>query len=206
MVLPIVTMMRQSHSIYASTTQPLKSGMRIATSSTNTVCESTFYITRFTMLEDDQIEKLHALESDGHSIQFHSTFHERAAQYLETHTIDEYIENEVFIGLDAMRAAGFNPVSFAYPGGSHTPSLDAVCLTIFETLRVSDREGPSILYSVGIDNNSIESVVANPPEIMHAHRITDEDSDYAISRAELEYLFQELISAGYRFDVITNRD
>jgi len=114
----------------------------------------TFYITRFTMLSEDQVEKLHSLKFDGHSIQFHSTFHERAAEYLETHTIDEYIENEVFIGLDAMRAAGFNPVSFAYPGGSHTPSLDAVCLTIFETLRVSDREGPNILFSVGIDNNS----------------------------------------------------
>ena len=97
-------------------------------------------------------------------------------------------------------------MSFAYPGGSHTPSLDAVCLTIFETLRVSDREGPNILYSVGIDNKSIESVVANPPEIMHAHRITDEDSDYAISRDELEYLFQELNLIGYQFDVITSRD
>ncbi len=60
-----------------------------------------FYITRFTMLTEDQIAKLHILEDDGHSIQFHSTFHERAAEYLETHTIDEYIENEVYIGLDA---------------------------------------------------------------------------------------------------------
>ncbi len=104
-----------------------------------------------------------------------------------------------------MRAAGFDPVSFAYPGGSHTPSLDAVCLTIFETLRVSDREGPNILYSVGIDNRSIENVIRDPPEIMHAHRITDDDVDYVISRGELELLFSELTANGYRFDVITER-
>jgi PKD repeat protein len=81
----------------------------------------TFFVSQFGNLDEDQIDKLRSLQADGHEIGFHGTHHTEAAIYLQTHSVQEYIDYDITPGLSQMRSAGFDVVDFAYPGGSDNP-------------------------------------------------------------------------------------
>jgi PKD repeat protein len=78
----------------------------------------TFYVSQYDGLDEDQIDKLKALEADGHEIAFHGRYHTDAADYLQSHTIQQYLDYEIIPGINLMKADGFNPVDFSYPFGS----------------------------------------------------------------------------------------
>jgi peptidoglycan/xylan/chitin deacetylase (PgdA/CDA1 family) len=91
----------------------------------------------------EQKQQLHRLEDDGHDIEFHSTHHLAAPQFVDQFGLDAYIPREIDPGLDAMRADGFDPVVFAYPAGLRTPELDAALLgSRFKALRATTNHCP----------------------------------------------------------------
>ena len=56
---------------------------------------ATFYVSQYDGLDEDQIDKLRTLQADGHEIAFHGRYHTDAAAYLETHTIQQYLDYEI---------------------------------------------------------------------------------------------------------------
>ena len=56
---------------------------------------ATFYVSQYDGLDEDQIDKLKTLQADGHEIAFHGRYHTDAAAYLETHTIQQYLDYEI---------------------------------------------------------------------------------------------------------------
>lgn len=77
--------------------------------------KAVFYVDSFDELDDDDIDRLRALRSDGHIIGCHSVSHADAIAYSKKYGIDAYIEAEVIPAMEAMAAAGFSPTHFAFP-------------------------------------------------------------------------------------------
>ncbi|CAA6813539.1 MAG: Parallel beta-helix repeat [uncultured Thiotrichaceae bacterium] len=103
----------------------------------------TFFVHGWHTLSADQIQKLHTLESWGHEIAFHSYSHKGAIRnYGGDSGLQAYIDEEIVRGLNDMQAAGFNPVSFAYPYGEHTPNYDLALYEYFPYLRTTTYDAP----------------------------------------------------------------
>lgn len=95
----------------------------------------TFYINGDT-LTSEEIDMLRSLQEDGHEIGFHGTIHGDAGQLLRHHGIDGYLSIEIWPGLNYLRRLGFDPVSYAHPGGTSTAATDSALLANgFVTLR-----------------------------------------------------------------------
>lgn len=84
----------------------------------------TFFVTEYAQFTDGQRAELHQLYEDGNSIEAHGVHHLYVDQYVPEHGVDAYVENEVLPSIEILRADGFAPVAFAYPGGSHTKETD----------------------------------------------------------------------------------
>ena len=95
----------------------------------------TFFVSGFLEFTDAGRAQLRQLADDGHDIEYHSTHHLDAAQFIADHGMADYIASEITPALDAMRAAGYGPQVFAYPGGGRSPESDAALRPYFEHLR-----------------------------------------------------------------------
>lgn len=95
----------------------------------------TFYITQFDSLSPTERAKLKVLQQEGHEIACHGAIHTNAVAYLKDHSLAQYMQAEVYPELQAMQRQGFNPTSFAFPGGAHTAAVDAELLKHFVMLR-----------------------------------------------------------------------
>jgi PKD repeat protein len=95
----------------------------------------TFFVSNFSSLDQDQINKLKTLQADGHEIAFHGYNHIDAAEYLQSHNVSQYLDNEIINGLNLMKNEGFNPVDFAYPYGSDEPNATQALEGYFDHVR-----------------------------------------------------------------------
>ena len=95
----------------------------------------TFYITQPDSLSDEEVKILHELRKDGHEIGCHGAMHVRSIPYIWEHSLDEYMENEIFHCLKVMKKQGFSPITFAHPGGSQMWYSDRELLKYFTLLR-----------------------------------------------------------------------
>lgn len=95
----------------------------------------TFFISQFSVLDDDEVRMLRDLAADGHAIEYHSTNHFNAEEFAASNGIDRYIAEDILPDLQRMREAGFDPTSFAYPFGARTPAIDEAVLQHFQLLR-----------------------------------------------------------------------
>jgi len=102
----------------------------------------TFFISAYHTLGDPERRKLRDLAADGHSIDYHSTFHENAETYERDLGVDAYIADDILPDLELMRADGFDPTTFAYPFGARTLTTDAALLQHFPLIRASDFNCP----------------------------------------------------------------
>jgi PKD repeat protein len=119
----------------------------------------TFFVSQFEGLDEDQIDKLRTLKADGHEIAFHGTNHEDAALYLNNHSIQEYIDDEIIPGISLMENAGLTPVDFAYPYGSENDTLTAALQTYFIHIRgTQSRIDDPIYYEYGSNQLLIEGI------------------------------------------------
>lgn len=83
---------------------------------------ATFFVTRYYEWSDEARAKLHVLFDEGHSIEAHGVNHINVCLYSEMHDLDEhdldaYIAEEVMPSVEVLRADGFTPHAFAFPGG-----------------------------------------------------------------------------------------
>ncbi len=75
------------------------------------------------------------LKRHGHAIGCHSVHHYSAVNYAAEHSAEDYVRDEVLPQLEAFRAEGFEPVSFAYPMSQNNEETDAALLKVFRHLR-----------------------------------------------------------------------
>jgi peptidoglycan/xylan/chitin deacetylase (PgdA/CDA1 family) len=96
----------------------------------------TFFVTCGDTLTADEITKLKQLQSDGHEIGFHGTVHGKSTETIAAVGPAKYAETELTPGLHYMKLAGFEPQSYAHPGGDHNDQVDSVLLASgFKILR-----------------------------------------------------------------------
>lgn len=181
----------------------------------------TFFVDKFYILSQTQIDKLKTLENDGAEIGSHTFTHAGIAKDFnnDVNLIDQYINEQIIPSLDAMRAAGFNPESLAYPFGEHQVNYDSVVRNYFPYLRTTASDNERRLYQLeeivhkkgknynilagdGIDNgyeNGLEEIkeafikASQNGEIItfYAHNINNNPNDaYATSPEKLKKVMQ----------------
>ena len=102
----------------------------------------TFFISAFWVLTEDEVALLREIAADGHAIEYHGTNHLNAETASAELGIDVYIADEIVLGLEQMRAAGFNPRAYAYPFGARTAETDRAILQVVPLIRGSDFNCP----------------------------------------------------------------
>ena len=100
----------------------------------------TFFVTRFDLLQQDQVAELHQFATDGDAVEAHSARHLRAPDYVTEHGLQAYLDNEALPSINNLVSAGFHPTSYAYPFGARSDELDAGLLQLphVERLRSID--------------------------------------------------------------------
>ena len=108
--------------------------------------KSTFFISYFDSISTEEITKLKTLENDGHEIACHTLNHRGVGKDFnyDPTKINTYLSEEIIPALNAMKDAGFNPVSFAYPYGERDEAYDNAVRAYFPYLRdtASDANRP----------------------------------------------------------------
>lgn len=79
---------------------------------------ATFFVTRYQEWTDEDRAKLHVLYDEGHDIEAHGLNHVNVCAYTAEHGLDAYVTDEVVPSLDILKADGFTPTAFAFPGGA----------------------------------------------------------------------------------------
>ncbi|MBU0529731.1 polysaccharide deacetylase family protein [bacterium] len=189
--------------------------------------KATFCVTDYGKVNEEQKQNLLELQSNGNEIAHHGFKHFNALEYLTTHTMEEYIQNEITPSLDLMQNDGLNVTSFVYPGGVRSVELDLALFDYFPILRGTTygnkplnqqdcflkRGGEELLvYGLGIDNHYehfdidyyyrlIEYVANNGiAVIFYGHRIADDDSSsYVTSYQTLEKICTYAQEKGVEF-------
>jgi PKD repeat protein len=142
----------------------------------------TFFVSNFASLNQDQINKLKTLQADGHEIAFHGYAHVAAAQYLQSHSINEYLDNEIINGVNLMKNEGFNPVDFAYPYGDDDPALTLALQAYFGHIRDTYEGGDDGYYQYGSNQADIAGFQIDD----HPNGPSKDAIDYGISIARQE--------------------
>ncbi len=105
----------------------------------------TFFIDQWDKLSPEQITGLKQLRAAGNAIGCHSLRHYPAIQYCKNHTLEQYMDAEIYPAVQLMQDAGFNPVCFAYPCSQHNKATDEALLKIFRHLRSGTGHGDKTL-------------------------------------------------------------
>jgi peptidoglycan/xylan/chitin deacetylase (PgdA/CDA1 family) len=126
----------------------------------------TFFVSGFASLSEAQVNKLKILKADGHEIAFHGLYHTDAQDYLQTYSINEYLNYEIIPGVELMKNQGLNPVDFSYPYGSENEALTEVLQGYFLHVRGTAnsqdylplKEVDSIYYQYGSHQSHIYGI------------------------------------------------
>lgn len=97
----------------------------------------TFFISHYTLINDEERRLVRNLADAGHAIEYHSTAHQNAETYSAENGVEAYITDDILPGLAAMRADRYNPRVFAYPFGARTAATDEAVLAHFPLVRAS---------------------------------------------------------------------
>jgi len=139
---------------------------------------ATFSLALFDTFDEEEIGWLHELEGDGHEIGCHSLTHVNPLEFLEEHTVDDYMAQEIEPAITLMEAEGFTPTSFTFPWDGQTDDLSARLKERFTMLRGSGRfDGPQDIY-----------YGANDGQLVAGARLdsgwwTEEQLDHALTQA-----------------------
>jgi len=189
--------------------------------------KATFCVTDYGKVTEEQKQNLLELQSKGHEIAHHGYKHFNATEYLKTHTMEEYIQNEITPSLNLMQSDGLNIITFVYPGGVRSVELDFALFDYFPILRGTTygkkplnkqdcflkKGGEELLvYGLGIDNHYehfdidyyyklIEYASNNGTAVIfYGHRIADDDStSYITSYQTLEKICTYAQEKGVEF-------
>jgi peptidoglycan/xylan/chitin deacetylase (PgdA/CDA1 family) len=189
----------------------------------------TFFVSNFNTLNQNQIDKLKVLQADGHEIAFHGLYHTDAVPYLQTHTVQQYLDYDIIPGINLMKNAGFNPVDFAWPGGSDAPTAYQALEGYFghmrdtyygwdDTIYYTHGSNQPLISGIGIDqnyghtmaeiNNSIAKAKTNNKIIIfYNHKpVASNPGEYETSYSQLEKILQYVSDNGMKTYTIKELD
>jgi peptidoglycan/xylan/chitin deacetylase (PgdA/CDA1 family) len=123
---------------------------------------ATFFVSNLNNVDASEREKLRILQADGNEIAFHGYHHVDVLDYLQSHSVDEYMNDDILPGIELMQSWGFNPVDFAAPGGSHDEQATDALLEYFDHVRFTTSQivdgvyytrgsNAGICWGIGID-------------------------------------------------------
>jgi hypothetical protein len=184
--------------------------------------KATFFVTYLNGFTNEQIQKFHKLNSEGHEIAAHGLMHKDALDYEKKGLIDEYVKTDIIPAIDIMKGWGLEPKTFAYPGGHRNSRTDSVLFNYFSFLRygVSSTGGEGLffhcfpgetrgLYSLWIDNggSSIKNIIGGMQLarqnskiiVLIAHTPANSNETYVISLAKLEAILKSANEMGLKF-------
>jgi peptidoglycan/xylan/chitin deacetylase (PgdA/CDA1 family) len=194
--------------------------------------KATFFVSHWHTLSSPQIEKLRSLQNKGNEIGCHSYDHipiHYPPYFSEPANAPLYIAQQVLPALANMQAAGFYPVSFAYPNGRHTTAYDDALRPYLPYLRATTPNAGQTLSSLNelyhtsnsrygfLSGDGIDSSYQNElPEItaamqrakdrgeiltLYAHRIlpAGETHDYGTPVSKLNAVIDQAKALGLRF-------
>lgn len=95
----------------------------------------TFFVTRYDQWTPENKLLLRDLADDGHDIEAHGVNHVNAVTYLETHTAQDYVTNEIEPSIEILRADGYAVTSFAFPFSASNGELHDAALTVIDRVR-----------------------------------------------------------------------
>lgn len=187
--------------------------------------KATFYISAYHNLSALQIVKLNAIRQHGNEIGYHTTTHINIAKYLEHHTAQELFSTEIYPDLIKMQQAGFNPVVFAYPYGSHNHETDVLLWPYFKSLRalngspnlsrsLATSMNEKILYAMEIDNSGkrkdwmYDEMMNSAQEngdclVLVGHRIEEGDTKLKVPLARLLHIISKAKELGLKFYTVS---
>lgn len=150
--------------------------------------QATFFISGFSRLNNQEIDKLSELQELGFEIGHHSLNHIDATSFLQTNSTYDYYNKEIKPDLDKMLEKGFTINSFAYPFGKGVPSLDSLLLQKFRHIRyVAESQRGGRPKNIDIFNEGFSDILY--PPISSGIGI---DSNYSLS---LELIYESLEKA-----------
>jgi len=180
--------------------------------------KATFFLSHPEWMSSTMLNQLHELLQAGHEVACHTINHLNALDYLESHTLEEYINTEIIRAKDTMVTLGFAPKTFAMPYGLSNNTIDQEILKHFSRIRsatqnynnttldqideifykwdgnlVPNAMGIDVFYNISIANltNGLERAKNNQEVIIfYAHKIDDSGNNFTTSRAYLEAAFQ----------------
>ena len=192
--------------------------------------KATFFVSHFYSLDAQQINKLKTLEAEGSEIGCHTYNHKGVSQDFnnDISRINEYIQEQIKTPYDQMIAAGFNPVSFAYPYGEHQVLYDEAVRAYFPYIRLTfddfqnelskqtsiyhnSGDNYMLLSGAGIDkdfNNSVDEITKAMIKArktgniitFYAHNIINNPNEpYNILPKTLEKIIENASNIGLKF-------
>ncbi|MFW9912081.1 MAG: polysaccharide deacetylase family protein [Candidatus Thorarchaeota archaeon] len=187
----------------------------------------TFFVTEIDVLSADEIEKLIVLKNEGHEIACHGFRHLDAVEFMKNHSLQSYLDEEIFPAVSFMSEHGLTPTSFAYPFGSRNSTIDDELIKYFLILRSTtytsnetrvvglnstyyDWQPRKVLQAVGIDNlygNTIEEIVEgleraksnNEVLLLYGHMPSNTSGDYVTPINKLETILSSAEAMGLSF-------
>ena len=90
----------------------------------------TLFVTRFDLLQPNQVAELHQFDADGDAIEAHSARHLNAPDYVTEHGLQAYLDNEALPSITNLENSGFHPTAYAYPFGARSDELDNALLKL----------------------------------------------------------------------------
>lgn len=96
---------------------------------------ATFFINYPEKFTQQEIDDLKLLTAAGMAIGVHGVHHVKSVDYIDEHGAEAFLAEEVVPALEALRAIGLEPTSFAYPMSQHDVRTDAALKTLFRHAR-----------------------------------------------------------------------
>lgn len=167
---------------------------------------------------------LRDLQDDGHEMGCHTLNHISPRDYVDTHTVEEFIVEEIDPALEVMDLEGLEHSSFSYPWGNDTHALNAGLLDRFDILRdsgtIADTDhifhkwrGQRHINAAAVDDGmapleDIEAAMDMAVEdetalMLYAHKIAEESSSVHIDPDALEAILAAAEERGLAFHTLS---
>jgi len=101
---------------------------------------ATFFISG--AIDGQALDAIRQLHGRGHAIGVHGVHHQRAVEYSQQHSADDYVRTEVLPQIEALKAAGITPTGFAYPNSRNNADTDRALLKVVRHLRTGAFQAP----------------------------------------------------------------
>jgi PGF-pre-PGF domain-containing protein len=186
---------------------------------------STVNLNSLSGIPQSRKDNLTALHNNGWEIAAHGYNHVDSVAFLNNHTSQELLDQEITPNIAEITGYGYQVYSFAYPYGSQNDTTDALLAPYFRTLRTTNFgtvnvnesaayykwNNATLVYAIEIDdqsNVSLESIQYGIDEaikygyvlVLYGHKITPTvTGDYQTSTSRLDSILNYTYQKGGKF-------